>query len=100
MRQTGSLNRASAEAQVHHLQLATTLRASLDAVVVIDSEGVVKDFNGSAEDIFCITKEKAVGQSYIDLLIPPNLRSKQHKLLENFQSDNNAFSADSQTPGI
>ncbi|SNR59636.1 hybrid sensor histidine kinase/response regulator [Puniceibacterium sediminis] len=85
-RQKIILNRTSQEAEENHLRLATTLRASLDAVVVIDDTGVIQDFNGSAEGIFGFTRQAAMGRNFIDLLIPPNMRDEQRRNLGRFRS--------------
>ena len=70
-RQAIVLNRTSRAAEENHLRLATTLRASLDAVVVVSDEGEILDFNGSAEAIFGISREIALGKNFIELLLPP-----------------------------
>ncbi|MGV8984779.1 MAG: ATP-binding protein [Cypionkella sp.] len=85
-RQTSTLNRKSREAVENHLRLATTLRASLDAVVVIDENGKIRDFNGSAEAIFDRARDAAVGHNYVDLLVAPHLRGQQRKSLARFRS--------------
>ena len=74
-RQASRLNRTSQLVEENHLRLATTLQASLDAIVVINDHGEIEDFNGSAEEIFGITHEAAKGRDYISLLIPPADRS-------------------------
>ncbi|HCT33386.1 MAG TPA: hybrid sensor histidine kinase/response regulator, partial [Sulfitobacter sp.] len=70
-RQTITLNRASREVERNHSQLATMLRASLDAVMVLSVDGEIIDFNGSAEEVFSISRDHALGRSYIELLVPP-----------------------------
>ncbi|MGB3243425.1 MAG: ATP-binding protein [Sulfitobacter sp.] len=85
-RQAKTLNRTSLAAEENHLRLATMLRASLDAVVVIDDNGRIKDFNGSAEAIFHVSRDAAIGQNFIDLLIPPHLQDQQRKNLARFQT--------------
>ncbi|SFL59548.1 hypothetical protein SAMN04488004_1312 [Loktanella salsilacus] len=50
--QKRTLKRKSIEAHETQLRLATTLRASLDGIVVFDDHGIIRDFNGSAVDIF------------------------------------------------
>ncbi|WP_146586174.1 hybrid sensor histidine kinase/response regulator [Puniceibacterium confluentis] len=85
-RQAITLNRATREAEENHLRLETTLRASLDAVVVIDDRGAIRDFNGSAETIFAIPRDAALGQDFITLLLPEHLREKYNGMLAKFRS--------------
>lgn len=84
-RQALVLNRTSRAAEENHLRLATTLRASLDAVVVVSDGGEILDFNGSAETIFGITRNTALGKNFIDLLIPPKSGTQQSLNLETFR---------------
>ncbi|MFG6563224.1 ATP-binding protein [Sulfitobacter sp. 1A13421] len=84
-RQASRLNRTSQLVEENHLRLATTLQASLDAIVVINERGEIEDFNGSAEEIFGITHEAAKGRDYISLLIPPADRTMHRERLERFR---------------
>ena len=84
-RQASRLNRTSQLVEENHLRLATTLQASLDAIVVINERGEIEDFNGSAEEIFGITHEAAKGRDYISLLIPPADRRMHRERLERFR---------------
>ncbi|SFA88178.1 PAS/PAC sensor hybrid histidine kinase [Poseidonocella pacifica] len=68
--QTKALHRASGEAEQSLLRQRTTLRASLDAIVVTDENDRILDFNGSAEDIFGIGREDAYGRSFAELFVP------------------------------
>jgi len=77
--------RTSRALQENHVRLASTLRASLDAVVVIDEEGKIKDFNGFAETIFKISQNDAIDQNFIDLLIAPHQKEQQRKNLAHFK---------------
>lgn len=46
-----------------------------DAILISDREGVIRFWNGGAEQIFGHTAVEAVGQS-LDLIIPENLRKR------------------------
>ncbi|WP_297778122.1 ATP-binding protein [uncultured Roseovarius sp.] len=85
-RQAKTLHRTSLESQQNHARLASTLRASLDAVVVIDESGTIRDFNGSAETIFGRARASAIDQNFIDLLIAPHLRDHMHENLAKFRT--------------
>jgi len=52
------------------------LEASLDAVITIDHQGQVVEFNAAAENIFGYRREEAVGCALIDLIVPPRLRAQ------------------------
>lgn len=90
-----ALNQTTRDAEENHLRLATMLRASLDAVVMIDDKGVIRDFNGSAETIFGISRDDALGQDYIDLLIPPHLHKQQRQNLNRFKATGETYFAES-----
>jgi PAS domain S-box-containing protein len=49
--------------------------AALDAVVVMDSDGHVRDWNPAAEGVFGYSWNEAVGQELAELIIPPAYRA-------------------------
>ena len=50
--------------------------SSLDAIITIDHEGKVVEFNRAAEQMFGRTAEEAVGSELAELVIPPLLRER------------------------
>lgn len=48
--------------------------SSLDALITMDADGRIQDFNPAAEKTFGYTQAHALGRSVADLLIPPRLR--------------------------
>ncbi|MBC7575291.1 MAG: PAS domain S-box protein [Herminiimonas sp.] len=50
------------------------LSASLDAIVTMDHEGNIVDFNQAAERTFGYRPDEAIGKSVAQLLVPPALR--------------------------
>jgi len=48
--------------------------ASIDAIVVVDADGLITGFNPAAERTFGYSKADAVGRAMADLLIPPQHR--------------------------
>jgi PAS domain S-box-containing protein len=50
------------------------VEAALDAIVTIDVDGIVRRFNPSAERMFGYSREEALGQPVVELLVPPDLR--------------------------
>jgi PAS domain S-box-containing protein len=49
--------------------------AALDAVVVMDSDGHVRDWNPAAESVFGYSWDEAVGNDLAELIIPPAYRA-------------------------
>jgi two-component system cell cycle sensor histidine kinase/response regulator CckA len=52
------------------------LDSSLDCIVVMDSEGVVREWNPAAELTFGWTREEAIGRRLGDLIVPEDLRQR------------------------
>ena len=63
-----------------------------DAVVTIDADSVVLEWNRSAERMFGWTREQAVGRLITDLIVPPQHREAHHRGLRRYLAD--------RTPGI
>ena len=55
---------------------AAMLEAALDAVITIDQDGRLLEFNPAAERIFGYARAEVLGQPMADLLIPGRLRSE------------------------
>ncbi len=60
-------------------QLASTIGASLDAIVTADGEGKVTDFNDAAEKMFGWTRAEILGKPLDKTIIPHRMRTA-HKL--------------------
>jgi PAS domain S-box-containing protein len=60
------------------------LSASLDAVLVMDSEGLLQEFNPAAEKMFGYERGQAIGRSLGDLIVPPHLREAHHRGLTRY----------------
>jgi PAS domain S-box-containing protein len=56
-------------------RLASIISTSLDAVLVVDRDGRVVEFNGAAEEIFGYTRDEAVGAKMEALIIPDHLKA-------------------------
>ena len=67
--------------------LAPILDTVLDAVVVMDRDGVVRAWNQHAESIFGWTGAEAVGQNLGDLIVPPSLREAHNRGLRRFNAE-------------
>jgi PAS domain S-box-containing protein len=55
--------------------------SSLDAVITIDHQGRVAEFNPAAEEIFGHSAEDAIGAEIAELVIPPSLRDRHRTAL-------------------
>jgi PAS domain S-box-containing protein len=55
------------------------LDSALDAIIGMDHEGVVTEFNGAAERTFGYSRHEAIGRELAGLLIPPGL-SDSHRV--------------------
>lgn len=57
---------------------AAILEASLDAIVTMDHEGRVVEFNGAAERMFGRRREDVLGAQMAELIVPPQLRPQHY----------------------
>jgi PAS domain S-box-containing protein len=55
------------------------IEAALDCIVAIDLEGKIVAFNTAAERTFGYAREDAIGQTMVDLLVPPALRDSHRR---------------------
>ena len=53
---------------------ASLIRASLDAIITIDSTGSVIEFNPAAESLFGYSESEVVGKNLAELIMPAHLR--------------------------
>ncbi|MEM1186129.1 MAG: PAS domain S-box protein [Planctomycetota bacterium] len=60
------------------------LSASLDAIVTINSDSTVLEFNEPAERLFGYTREEAIGSALPELIIPTSLREGHRKGMERY----------------
>jgi PAS domain S-box-containing protein len=60
------------------------LDSSLDAVITMDHQGRVVEFNRAAERLFGYPEDAAIGQMLAELLIPPALRERHHEGLRRY----------------
>jgi len=74
------------EVQVHSVEArkAAMLEASLDAVISIDHEGKIIDWNPAAEKIFGHAKDQVIGKDMAELILPIWLRSNHRQGLSNY----------------
>jgi len=53
---------------------AAILQTTLDAIITIDSEGRMIEFNPAAEQMFGYSRDQVIGQELCQFIIPPSLR--------------------------
>ncbi len=70
------VERSEAEDAVHESEArkAAMLESALDAVIAIDHEGRVTEFNPAAERTFGYPRDRAIGERMVELIVPPELR--------------------------
>lgn len=64
---------ASEEIHVVKSRFEAAITSSLEAVLVVDTEGLIVEYNGAAEAIFKYTREDAIGTNMAALLVPNNI---------------------------
>jgi PAS domain S-box-containing protein len=60
------------------------LETALNAIVTMDSYGIVTDWNRQAEKMFGWSRDEAVGQQLSELIIPQRFRNEHHQGLQRF----------------
>ncbi|WP_164659309.1 PAS domain-containing hybrid sensor histidine kinase/response regulator [Tropicibacter sp. Alg240-R139] len=55
-------------------RLAAVVSTSLDAVLVVDRQGRIMDFNGAAERVFGYSRDEAIGGDLAKLIVPDHFR--------------------------
>ena len=80
---------ARIEAQTQALRESETrvravLDSALSAVVVIDAQGAIIDWNARAESMFGRSREEALGRDLGETIIPPRYREAHHRGLANY----------------
>lgn len=60
------------------------LESSLDAIVTIDQESTVVEWNGAAESTFGYSRVKAIGKKMASLIIPDRFRKDHYQGIQHF----------------
>ncbi len=63
---------------------AAVIRTALDAVISIDQEGNIIEFNPSAEKTFGYTRDQVMGRSMVDVIIPARMRDAHRRGLRRY----------------
>ncbi|MFY0679470.1 MAG: PAS domain S-box protein [Thalassovita sp.] len=67
-------DRAATEKALAQSRLEAMVASSLDAILVLDTDGHILEFNGAAEEVFGYAREEALGQEMSQLIVPDHLR--------------------------
>ena len=78
------LKRAERALQQSEALKTAVMAAALDAIVMMDHEGTISEFNPAAERTFGYARAEVIGKRLSDLLIPPALRARHTKGLERY----------------
>lgn len=62
----------------------TVIEAALDAIISMDHEGKIVEFNPAAERIFGYERSSVIGRPLADAIIPPQLRDKHRRGLARY----------------
>jgi PAS domain S-box-containing protein len=73
--------RIAEEVQRSEARKSAVVASSLDAIITIDHEGLIVEFNAAAERIFGRPVAAAVGAELAELVIPPSLRDRHRAAL-------------------
>lgn len=81
-------DRMEAEKALHasERRKAAILETALDAIITIDHESKVLEFNPAAEAMFGWTAAEAIGQRLDDLIVPQKQRAKHRKGMQRYLS--------------
>ncbi|AAV93489.1 sensory box histidine kinase/response regulator [Ruegeria pomeroyi DSS-3] len=75
----------SAEKEAVKSRFEAAVKSALDAVLVVDTEGHIIEFNGGAEAMFGYSRSEALGQPMSDLIIPPHYRARHEEGMRRFR---------------
>lgn len=67
-------NAAKLQADIQAEQMTATVSASLDGIIIINSDGRIVEFSESAERIFGYRKEEILGQNMAAFIVPERYR--------------------------
>ena len=84
-KQTAALVTEHTRAEEVRFRHAAIVESSVDAIVSKDLNAIITSWNSGAEHMFGYSEAEAVGQP-ITLLIPPELRDEEERILERLRS--------------
>jgi PAS domain S-box-containing protein len=85
-RDVTDIRRAEHALRSSEARKSAVLQTALDAIVTIDHQGNVVDFNPAAERIFGHAREDVIGREMADVIVPPSLREGHRRGLQRYLS--------------
>lgn len=85
--QVADRERAEASLRVAHERLARLIETANDAVVTIDQQSNVIEWNAMAERMFGWSQAEVRGHTLTELIVPPRHREAHHRGLQRFLRD-------------
>ena len=82
--QANKLQEKEEALRLHATRMASIMDTSLDAIIVMDSQGVILDWNTQATNIFGWQKHDALGCTVAETIIPPQHREAHQRGLSRF----------------
>ncbi|MEO5340728.1 MAG: ATP-binding protein [Magnetococcus sp. MYC-9] len=79
------LARANAELRRSEQRARGMLEAAMDAIISIDQENRILEFNPAAERLFGFSKETVLGRDLAEIIIPPEFRDAHRQGLARFR---------------
>jgi PAS domain S-box-containing protein len=83
-------NTAKLEADIQAEQMAATVSASLDGIIIINSDGRIVEFSESAERIFGYKKEDILGENMAAFIVPERYREAHNAGMERMRETGKA----------
>ncbi|AMV17382.1 PAS domain S-box protein [Planctomyces sp. SH-PL14] len=75
-REIGERRRKERELQASEARKSAVLETALDAIITMNHQGQVVEFNPAAEKLFGYRREEIVGQELAAFIVPPSLREQ------------------------
>jgi PAS domain S-box-containing protein len=69
-------------------RLESIVTTSLDAILVVNRDGRILEYNGAAERIFGYSRDEAIGRKMDELIIPEHLRDRHHAGMKRYLETN------------
>jgi len=83
-RDVTEIRRAERSLRASEARKSAVLQTALDAIVNIDHDGNIVDFNPAAERMFGYARDEAIGREMGSVIVPPSLRENHRKGLARF----------------
>lgn len=81
---TATRMRMEESLRLHATRMKSIMETSLDAIIVMDSQGVILDWNTQATTVFGWQKDEALGRTVAETIIPPQHREAHQRGLMRF----------------